>query len=78
MKCSKCGSSNVIVSSEQVGAKTRTRKNGCLWGIGRAILICCTLGLWLIVGKRKATSTTSFNSITVAICQNCGHKWQVK
>lgn len=77
MVCPNCGSENVTVTSEQVSAKTKGRGMGCLWGIGRALLIICTCGLWLIVGKRKGTGKTKFSHQTVAICQNCGHKWKV-
>ncbi len=77
MKCSKCGSDNVKVTLEQTGGKTRTRNTGCLWGLGRLMLIFCTCGLWLLVGRRKKTSNTSFKNKTVAICQNCGNKWYV-
>ena len=77
MVCPKCGSENVQVSSEQVGAKTKSRGMGCLWTIGRWTLIICTLGLWLLIGRRKGTGKTKFKHQTVAICQNCGYKWNV-
>lgn len=77
MKCPKCGSENVNVMVEQATAKTRTRKTGCLWRIGRLFLIICTCGLWLIIGKRKSTSNTQYKNKTVAVCQNCGHRWEV-
>ena len=77
MTCQKCKSENIIVSTEQVSGKTKTRGTGCLWTLGRWMLIVCTLGLWLLVGKRKGTGKTSFKNRTVAICQNCGHKWNV-
>ena len=77
MLCKKCGSNNVNVVLEQVGGKVRTKNAGCLWGIGRMILIVCTLGLWLLVGSRKETSHTSFKHKVVAICQDCGNKQKV-
>lgn len=77
MKCSKCGSENINVMVEQTNAKTKTSKMGCLWGTCRLFLIICTCGLWLLVGKRKGTSKTKFKNKTVAVCQNCGHKWYV-
>ena len=77
MICPKCSSENVQVTIQQVSAKTKNRGMGCLWGIGRAMLICCTCGLWLLVGRRKGTSKTKFKSKTVAICQNCGNTWNV-
>lgn len=77
MTCPKCGSSNVNVQIVQDNAVTRTKKTGCLWGIGRLLLIICTFGLWLIIGKRKSKSTTKYSSRKVAVCGNCGHSWDV-
>ncbi len=75
MICPKCGSQNVQVTIAQVSARTKNRGTGCLWTIGRLTLIICTCGLWLLVGKRQGTSKTKFKNETVALCQNCAHKW---
>ena len=77
MVCPKCGSEHVQVTTEQVSAKTKERKTGRLWSMGRLMLIICTCGLWLLIGKRKGTDKTKFKHETVAICQSCGHKWNV-
>jgi hypothetical protein len=77
MVCPKCSSTNVVITSEQVSGKTSVRGKGCLWSLGRGILICMTFGLWLLVGKRKGTEKTKFKNQTVAICQNCGYRWKV-
>ncbi len=77
MVCPKCKSENVTVTTEQKSAKTKSKHMGCLWSICRSFLIICTCGLWLLVGRRKSTSKTKFKNSTVAICQNCGHKWNV-
>ena len=77
MVCPKCKSENVTVTTEQVSGKTGTKGTGCLWALGRWTLIICTCGLWLLIGKRKGTSSTKFKSQTVAICQGCGNKWKV-
>ena len=77
MICPKCSSENVQVAIEQVSAKSNNKGNGRLWGIGRATLIVCTCGLWLLIGAKKGSSKTKFKNNTVAICQNCGHKWTV-
>jgi len=78
MRCPKCGSENVAVTLEQVSAKTRKRGMGILWGIARLMLIICTCGLWLLIGRRKGTSKTQFKNKTVALCQNCGYKFSVR
>lgn len=77
MVCPKCKSENVIVTNEQVSAKTSNKGNGCLWRIGRWTLIICTCGLWLLVGKHKGTGNTKFKNNTVCICQNCGNRWKL-
>ena len=78
MVCPNCNSENVTVTVEQVSAKTSGRSMGCLWSLGRLMLIICTGGLWLLIGKRKGTGKTKFANRTVALCQNCGNKWQIK
>lgn len=75
MRCAKCGSENVVINTMQVSARTSTKKKGCLYSLGRFLLICCTCGLWLVFGKKKATSKTKFEHETVAVCQNCGNRW---
>lgn len=77
MICPKCGSENVSVTIEQTSAKTKKKGMGCLWSILRAFLVLCTCGLWLLIGRRKGTDKTKFTNKTVAICQDCGHKWTV-
>lgn len=77
MVCPKCKSENVTVATEQVGGKTKSNNMGCLWTLGRWTMIICTLGLWLVIGKRKETHKTSVKNQTVGICQSCGHKWKI-
>lgn len=77
MKCPKCKSENVTVQIMQTAAKTKEKKTGCLWGLGRIFLIFCTGGLWLIIGKRRGTAKTKFENETVAVCQQCGNRWKV-
>ena len=73
--CPQCGSNNVTFQIVQTGAVTSTKKKGCLFGLGRLILIVCTLGLWLVFGKKKSKSRTKIINRKVAICQNCGYQW---
>ena len=78
VKCAKCGSENVIVTREQVSAKTKTNHVGPLQRLGRAILVICTCGLWLLVPRRKTNSKTKVKNVTVCVCQFCGYSRQVK
>lgn len=77
MKCAKCGGEHVKITMQQVGAKTRTKKMGCLWSLGRLFMICMTCGLWLLVGKRHRTGNTKFIHKKYAVCQDCGYSWRV-
>lgn len=76
MTCPKCRSEDVNIQIIQTGGKTRTKRMGCLYGIGRGLLIVCTCGLWLLFGKKKSTSKTSFRNEKVAVCQRCGHQFR--
>jgi len=73
MNCPKCKSSNVNV--QVITESMRTRNRGCLWTLGRMILIVCTFGLWLIIGSAKSKS--KMQNHKEAICQNCGYSWKV-
>lgn len=76
--CPNCSSKNISVQIQQSAGRTSTKNKGCLYGIGRAMLIICTCGLWLVFGKKKETSKTVFVNTKVAICQNCGHSWTIE
>jgi len=62
----------------QTGGVTRTKGKGCLFTIGRWLLIISTCGLWLVFGKKKSKSVTDFKNQKLAVCSNCGNSWPVK
>ena len=70
MKCSKCGSENVVVNtSTMMVSKSRS----LLWNL---LLIICTGGIWLLwmlIRKRKEKQVVE----TWATCQSCGKRWKV-
>lgn len=71
MKCPKCGSEDVAVTTNTVVV---SKSRSFLWNL---LLIICTCGLWLIwmlVRKRKEKMVTE----TWATCQHCGKRWRVK
>lgn len=78
MVCPKCGGNRVTVSTIQTETKSKTKNTGCLWELGRLCLIICTCGLWLLVGKRKEHSKTVYKTTTIAVCQDCGHRWEIE
>lgn len=73
MICPRCRSDRVSI--QVITDSARTRKRGCLWGIGRLFLILCTCGLWLLIGRSK--SKTKMQTHKEAICQNCGYSFHV-
>jgi len=77
MKCPKCKSTNVNVQVIQTAGKGKTKRMGCLWGSGRLFLIVCTLGLWLVFGRKKSTTNIKFESQKIGVCQNCGHQFNL-
>ncbi len=77
MVCPQCNGSNVTFQMIQTNARSKNSGMGCLWGLGRLFLIICTCGLWLIIGKRKGSSKTTFTNQKHAICQSCGYSWNV-
>ena len=72
MQCPKCGSNNVNV--QMVNTKIKTNHTGILHSLGRATLILCTCGLWLLVPSRKQNARVK--NVSMAICQQCGHNWK--
>lgn len=73
MKCPKCGSENTNV--QIVNTKIKTNHTGIIHAVVRLTLIFCTCGLWLLVPSRKSNSKIKNKSM--AVCQNCGHHWNV-
>lgn len=69
MTCPRCGSENVSVVMD---TSQKVKQSGCLWSIGRLILVVCTLGLWLIIPKRVGHT----KSKPIALCQSCGKKFR--
>lgn len=78
MKCKKCGSENVNV---QALAIQKDKKHGCLYWLCGGWFIDAMLWFFLTIPRLliamfmpKKTKTIEK---TVAICQSCGHKWNV-
>lgn len=67
--CPKCKQHNI-----QYQTVTESRKAGCLTILLYIILACTLLGLFIVIPLmlRKKNET-----ITYAVCQNCGHRWKV-
>lgn len=70
MVCPKCKSENV-----QIQTVSESRKTGCLTILLYILLACTILGLLIVIPLllRRKTET-----VTYAVCQDCGHKWKIK
>jgi transcription elongation factor Elf1 len=77
MTCTHCGSTNINVTIENVGSKTKIRKRSALGSLIRLILIICTFGLWALVGRRTGTARTKSINRKIALCQQCGASWEI-
>ncbi len=83
MECSECGSSNVSIQviNEQ---KLVTKHHGIIWWlligwwwipVKWIFLTVPALIFAIFVGRRKKIRNIRK---TVAVCQNCGHSWDIK
>lgn len=82
MICPSCGSENVVVQIEQISSKTNKHGNG-IGGIvnntARGFTAFCTLGMSNLVWKKsKGNEKTKIKNQKVAVCQSCGHSWNIK
>ena len=73
MKCTKCGSENVVI---QAVTEVKTKHRGCVGWFFWILLAICTLGLIIIIPLLTNTKTKS-KTHTEAICQNCGCRWRL-
>ena len=73
MVCPKCGNEHVNV--QMVNSKINSRNTSIFYKFCRLILICSTFGLWLLVPSKSGNS--KIKSKKVAVCQDCGHNWNL-
>ena len=73
MKCSKCGSENVVV---QAVTTNKIKHRGCLGWLMWILLACCTLGLILII-PLITNSKMKSKTHSEAVCQNCGYRRRI-
>lgn len=68
-KCPKCGNHDI-----QYQTVTESRKTGCFTVMLYILLACTILGLLIVIPLmlRKKNET-----VTYAVCQDCGHRWRV-
>ena len=73
MICPKCGSDNVL---SHVVTDVKTKHRGCIGWCFWIILTICTFGLLIIIPLLTNSKTVSKQK-TFAVCQVCGHTWEI-
>jgi len=73
MTCKKCESTNVTIQSEQT---IKTKHRGIIGWTLWLLLAVCTGGLIIIIPLLTNSKVKTKNK-QVAICQDCGYKWNV-
>lgn len=68
-RCPRCGQHNV-----QYQTVTESKKTGCFTVILYILLAITVLGLFIVIPLMMRKKT---NTVTYAVCQNCGHRWKV-
>lgn len=81
MKCPECGCDKVniqIVESEKVTKQSGIGLGGHAHNAVRGAMALGTLGMSnLFIKKAKGTEKTKTKNIKVAVCQGCGHSWEL-
>jgi hypothetical protein len=72
--CEKCANTKVTVS---VVEKIKTKRRGLLGWLMWAIIILCTCGIAIII-PLLTNKTIGSKTNKIAVCQCCGHSWNVK
>lgn len=82
MICPNCGSSNVTISMQEVGSKTKKHGNGIGGHVNNfapGMTAICTLGVSNLVWKKsKGGEKTVTKMAKVCLCQNCGNSWSIE
>ena len=88
--CPICRSSNILINRIAIGEKQKNRseirKKSIITRtgnkIGRAGMILATGGLWALTPKKsdyseKKKGKTKIQYTKLAVCQDCGHDWEL-
>ncbi len=81
MKCPKCRSENIVIQAV-TEVKEKRKKGWAYWifiGWWWEIIAWILFGVWklLVVLFGKKTKVVSITR-SVAVCQNCGNRWNVR
>ena len=81
LKCPKCKGHNISVQMVEIGSKTKKSGNGLVgntYNAARGLAGIATLGLSnIVLPKAHGKEKTKNKLEKMAICQDCGHSWDV-
>jgi len=82
LKCPKCKGTEISVQMVEMGSKTKKSGNGLIgntYNAARGIAGIATLGLSnIVLPKAKGKEKTKNKLVKMALCQSCGHSWEIK
>lgn len=82
LKCPKCKKTNIQLQMIETGSKTKKSGVGLVGNVyntARGVAGIATLGLAkAVMPKATGKEKTKNNLVKMALCQNCGHSWEVK
>jgi len=82
LKCPKCKGTEISVQMVEMGSKTKKSGNGLIgntYNAARGIAGIATLGLSnIVLPKAKGKEKTKNALVKMALCQSCGHSWEIK
>lgn len=81
LKCPKCKGTGIQVQFVEVGSKTKRSGVGLIGSTHnaiRGIASIATLGIaGKIIPKAEGKNKTKVENEKIAICQKCGHSWEL-
>lgn len=90
MKCKKCGSENVSVQVvNETDTKLVTKHHGIIWWVlvgwwlpikwfAQLVLFGVFAILYWLFKSPKYKTVTRHRKVSLAVCQDCGHTWEVR
>lgn len=83
MTCEKCGSDNVKIELT-TDTKLKEKHHGIVywicvgWWLQPILWICFTLPMLIISIFKPKKYKTETKTAKIALCQDCGHSWEIK
>lgn len=82
IRCPKCKGENYTIQMVEAGSKTKKSSvglGGHAYNTVRGVASIATLGIaGKIMPKATGKEKTKNNLVKMALCQDCGHSWEIK